>query len=581
MLKNAARAALGLSVPLFLFACGQTPAPGASDPYANGVSYPWTYASPPEKIRTLSLTPGWNNLYFEPLLAASNSWGHIEIDRSNGEQRAGDGRILTLNGKTYARGFGTHASSEMRYSLQGTDGAECTRFTADIGVDDEVGDRGSVVFQVYLDGVKAYDSGTMTGADATKQVDLDLAGKRELRLVVTDAGNGIHYDHADWAQPMIFCQGAQMGGTLDPSFDGDGQVTTQFGLARGTDNLARQIVQQPDGKLLAAGTASGSQIDASIVLARYQPDGSLDATFGIDGRVVTDLLLSDGASLGDLKLQPDGGIVIGGSLRIGLENHPFLARYRPDGTLDSGFGNNGRVVVRSVNSPAFAALQVQPDGKIVLGASNVLQRYQPGGTLDVGFGGGTLTFPQQVIDLALQPDGRVLVLGADGLLRRYTADGALDVSFGNGGDVTFEGLRRTVQAVRGTSLLMLPSGQVLVGLTAVRNAAGPQLPFDLDTYLSRLGPDGRLDSSFGEAGFVNANDRSVANLRLQRDGRVLSYPDRYTPDGRLDPTFKPPTLPETAVLDSIIQQDGRIVAAGRQIDPATSTLNFFIMRLLP
>lgn len=581
MRQNVVRAALGLSVPLLLFACGQAPTSGAVDPYANGASHPWTYAAPAWDVRALRLTPGWNNLYFEPLLAASNSWGPIEIDRSNGEQNAGDGRTLTLNGKTYARGFGTHASSEMRYSLQGMDGAQCTRFTADIGVDDEVGGRGSVVFQVFLDGIKAYDSGTMSGASATKQVDLDVAGKRELRLVVTDASDGIDYDHADWAQPLIFCQSAQVGGTLDPSFDGDGQVITHFGLARGTDNLARQVIQQPDGKLLAGGTASSSQMDASIVLARYQQDGSLDSSFGVDGRVVTDLYLSDGASLGDLGLQADGSIVISGSLRTGLEDHPFLARYRPDGTFDSGFGNSGRVVVRSVNSPAFATLQVQSDGKIVLGVSNAVQRYHPDGTLDAGFGGGNLTFPQQVFDVVLQADGRVLVLGADGLLRRYTRDGALDSSFGNGGDVTFEGLRRTVQAVRGTSLLVLPSGQLLVGLTAVRDAPGNDPPFDLETYLSRLSPDGRPDASFGEAGFINTNDHSVANLRLQSDGKLLSYPDRYTPDGRLDPTFRPPALPQVAVLDSIIQQDGRIVAAGRQIDPVSKVLNFFLMRLLP
>ncbi|MBB5234584.1 M20/M25/M40 family metallo-hydrolase [Deinococcus budaensis] len=191
---------------LSLAACGQPQPslPAGADPYAGGVSYPWSYTAPAGKLGALSLTPGQNNLYYEPILAARNAWGPIEIDRSNGERAAGDGRTITLDGKTYQRGFGTHAGSELRFSLQGT-GAVCTRFTADIGVDDEVGNRGSVVFQVFLDNEKVYDSGTMTGASTTKTVDVNVAGKGELRLVVTDAGDGIHYDHADWARPLISC----------------------------------------------------------------------------------------------------------------------------------------------------------------------------------------------------------------------------------------------------------------------------------------------------------------------------------------------------------------------------------------
>lgn len=197
---------LGGVLTLSLAACGgpQTSLPAEADPYAGGASYPWEYTAPGGQLGALSLTPGENTLYFEPILAARNSWGPIEIDRSNGERFAGDGKTITLNGKTYARGFGTHAGSELRFSLKGT-GAVCTRFTADIGVDDEVGARGSVVFQVFLDNVKVYDSGTMTGASATKTVDVNVAGKQELRLVVTDAGDGINYDHADWADPRVSC----------------------------------------------------------------------------------------------------------------------------------------------------------------------------------------------------------------------------------------------------------------------------------------------------------------------------------------------------------------------------------------
>lgn len=215
MRRGLARALVGL--PLLLFACTQAPSPDPSAGYPDGVDFPWSYTAPAGKITTLSLTPGENTLYFEPILAATNGYGPIEIDHSNGERQPGDGKTITLNGKTYARGFGTHAYSELRYSLKGTDGAQCSRFTVDVGVDDEVGNRGSVVFQVFLDNSKVYDSGTMTGASATKTVDLNIVGKGELRLVVTDAGDGKYYDHADWANPRIYCatQQPQVRMTLD------------------------------------------------------------------------------------------------------------------------------------------------------------------------------------------------------------------------------------------------------------------------------------------------------------------------------------------------------------------------------
>jgi hypothetical protein len=131
----------------------------------------------------------------------TNGWGPAEKDRSNGEQLAGDGLPLTLAGRTYAKGLGVHAGSNIRYAVN----AACTTFAADIGVDDEVGITGSVVFQVWADSVKLFDSGTMTGASATRSVVVDVAGRQELALVVTDAGNGNGGDHADWADARVTC----------------------------------------------------------------------------------------------------------------------------------------------------------------------------------------------------------------------------------------------------------------------------------------------------------------------------------------------------------------------------------------
>lgn len=166
----------------------------------DGQDYSWT-SGPTTSPLPLALSTGENALSGENWTAATNGWGPIEKDRSNGDKLAGDGRALTLAGQTYARGFGVHAGSSMTFTL----GGKCSTFSALVGVDDEVGDRGSVVFKVVADGVTLFDSGTMTGASATQTVSVSVAGRQELQLVVTDAGNGISFDHADWATPLLGC----------------------------------------------------------------------------------------------------------------------------------------------------------------------------------------------------------------------------------------------------------------------------------------------------------------------------------------------------------------------------------------
>ena len=130
----------------------------------------------------------------------ANGWGPVEKDRSNGEQAAGDGLPLTLAGVVYPKGLGTHAASDIRYTMSG-----CTTFTAKVGLDDEVANNGSVVFQVFADGTKVYDSGVLTGASPTATVNANVTGKTALQLLVTNGGDNIDYDHADWADAKLTC----------------------------------------------------------------------------------------------------------------------------------------------------------------------------------------------------------------------------------------------------------------------------------------------------------------------------------------------------------------------------------------
>jgi hypothetical protein len=110
-----------------------------------------------------------------------------------------DGKPIRIDGKTYARGLGTHAASQIHYAVNN----RYQRFEAEVGVDDEKGGGGTVVFQVVADGKKVFDSGVMRGKQPANKVSVSLDGVEELLLIVTDAGDGINSDHADWANARL------------------------------------------------------------------------------------------------------------------------------------------------------------------------------------------------------------------------------------------------------------------------------------------------------------------------------------------------------------------------------------------
>jgi uncharacterized delta-60 repeat protein len=207
-------------------------------------------------------------------------------------------------------------------------------------------------------------------------------------------------------------------GVLDPTFGSGGTVTTPIGSG---SSAAHALAAQPDGKILAGGeTSVGSE--GEYALARYNPDGSLDTSFGTSGKVTTAI-----GSLYDrihaVALQADGKIVAAG----GSEDPPnydfAVARYNPNGSLDPSFGTDGKVatpIAVSGGGEAYA-IAVQTDGKIVVGGSSgdnkdfVIARYNPDGSLDASFGtsGIVTTATGYVRGLVLLPEGVV----AAGVLR--------------------------------------------------------------------------------------------------------------------------------------------------------------------
>jgi uncharacterized delta-60 repeat protein len=313
-------------------------------------------------------------------------------------------------------------------------------------------------------------------------------------------------------------------GDLDPTFGSGGEVVTDFGTL---SDQAQAVAIQPDGKIVAAGTAPSEGGD--FALARYNTDGTLDTSFGSGGKVATDFGLWEGGHA--VALQADGKVVVAGFTGVSDIWGDFaLARYNPDGTLDPTFGSAGKVVTDFGSAEDVArAVAVQPDGRIVaVGWSHVdfaLARYNTDGTLDptFGTGGRVLTdfhdmgSDDRAYAMALQPDGKIIAAGSanggssgEGFgLARYNPDGSLDSGFAFEGELIF--FFGAINVARAVALQ--PDGKIV--------AAGGNDDF----LLLRVTPDGRLDTSFGTDGAVatdfGGQDFATA-VALQQDGKIVS-----------------------------------------------------------
>ena len=159
-------------------------------------------------------------------------------------------------------------------------------------------------------------------------------------------------------------------GDLDPTFGNGGKVVTDFNNS--TDWLSR-IAVQPDGKIVAIGDTHPSHRGA---LARYNPDGTLDATFGNGGKVITVATVRESAA--GLLILPDGKIMISGSISLPSEFDTSFAllRFNSDGSVDSTFGNGGIVMTNIAEDDDQAyAIARQSDGKIVAAGRRGIQFY--------------------------------------------------------------------------------------------------------------------------------------------------------------------------------------------------------------
>jgi uncharacterized delta-60 repeat protein len=355
-------------------------------------------------------------------------------------------------------------------------------------------------------------------------------------------------------------------GSLDTTFDIDGKVTTDFGGLE----YARSVALQSNGKIVVAGyNGISSSGGGDFAVVRYNADGSLDTTFDGDGKVITDFGGWDEAE--SVKIDSNGRIVVAGYSGISSSGGGDFAvvRYNTNGSLDSSFGanHNGKIIT-DVGAEEYAhSVIVQSDNKIVVigdtaisssGASDfALVRYNADGSLDTDFGqDGKITTDFDGCDfvggVTVQSDGKIVVVGEsyalsntasgdqDFVLVRYNADGTPDTTFSGDGKIVadFGG------GDSARSVAVQADGKIVVtGYSSPAGSSGGG-----DVIVARYNADGTLDPTFSSDGVVKTaiGDESEGNgVVVQSDGRILvagqsvnnGNPDfllvRYNSDGSM------------------------------------------------
>lgn len=315
-------------------------------------------------------------------------------------------------------------------------------------------------------------------------------------------------------KPKAFLARLTQEGKVDSTFGVNGLAPTYYEPLAWVDQTV--IAVQPDGKIVLAYYLQNADSHLRGIVIRYTADGALDDTFGVDGQVFLPNDLS--FFLYSLVVAPDGKILIGGGTSTAWYTSKSCTIYRlnPDGSMDNTFGNNGRSILQlSTFTETLQAMAIQPDGKIVGGGQTMSQtnasalmilRITDEGDLDPSFGGGDgyslknygHTF-HRVKEMKILPDGKILLAGeifkninSDYCLYKFSKEGFADTDFGDSGFKAFDFGTSFDEVL---SVCFQPDGKTMLG------GARP-----IGLGLARVLEDGSLDNTFGNDGTVFRND---------------------------------------------------------------------------
>ncbi len=361
-------------------------------------------------------------------------------------------------------------------------------------------------------------------------------------------------------------------GTLDPTFGTGGQVLTALRPGPSASAEARAVAIQPDGRIVVAGLSTEANQKAMAVV-RYLVDGRLDATFGTEGKVLTDFGTTGVVTwVGGVVIQTDGRIVVAGTIAPSEQSAAFaLVRLNPDGSLDTAFGSEGKVVnaIGVLNGVAL-----QADGKIVAtGSANrafLTARYLTNGSLDSTFGAAGMVSTSfdasgsaAARSVVIQADGKILVGGGTFInaprfpfgsfaLARYNPDGTLDNSFG-----------RVMTSFTPPGLLPIPAASFRLtlqpdGKVLAVGSVGQGLGISSRVVLARYTATGTLDSSFGSEGKLAHEALSIGTDVLLSDGGIVVTGTFY--GANLPTAFGAARFTGTGTFDTTFGTGGRVLS---------------------
>jgi uncharacterized delta-60 repeat protein len=394
---------------------------------------------------------------------------------------------------------------------------------------------------------------------------------------------------------------------LDSSFGSGGKIEANFGVTVAPSDAALQ----PDGKIVVVGTTDNFQIANQVFgVARFLPNGSLDSTFGNGGAAMT--AFTNFINVPNaVVIQPDGKIVVAGEMQSsdGSIDRFAVARFNPNGTLDTTFGSGGQVAPEFFSftfggvREAANAILLQPDNKIIVAgvavqgarrpANTALARLNPNGTLDRTFGnGGTVAVNAigTVTAIALLSNGQILALNDVGGIAQFDSRGNLAPSVTSGTIVAAANNGRS--AFESNGRFVIAGGAV----GATRR--------DIDVTVISFNPTGSIDHTFNSPVFdFGLEDVVFANLAqaiaIAPNGKILvggiSFNSsesvfglaRLNTNGSLDASFGNGGVLTTKfrgtdqISSIVIQPDGKIIAIGQAFDSNTGQGNLALARYLP
>jgi len=330
------------------------------------------------------------------ILVVGRSDGNIALlryqsDLSLDTSFSGDGKVIVDSGGN-VQPYGLAVLPDGKILVSGCSDTDVTllRFNSDGTFDSTFAGNGKVIANIGLAN-GGFFSGAMT---------LQADGK----ILVSGQSNG------DFALMRL-----NSDGKLDTAFHGDGKLTTDFG----GEEYGQNIIVQSDGKILVVGSSSlilaGMAFKSDFAIARYNSDGTLDTTFHGDGKLTTDFGASDDYA-DSVLLQSDGKILVAGSSVKSDGSSDFeLARYKSDGSLDSTFDGDGRLVMDFGGTlDTWYSISLQSDGKILVAGTSALSnnsdflvaRINQDGTLDATLGNASPNTP------VYMPNGGSVVLNS-------------------------------------------------------------------------------------------------------------------------------------------------------------------------